>query len=265
MQLKYTEKGSEDSAITIVFIHAFPMNRTMWDAQVDHLSKFYRVISVDLPGYGESEGFPESQDLSTITLSHYYEALEEFLKQRNVTKAIFAGCSMGGYLLFEIFRRSSSQVAGFMFCCTRAEADSEAGKEGRLKTAQDIQSSNSTENVAQGMPTNIWSEKAYKEKAEYVERVRQWIRNTPPKTVIGGLHALRSRPDSVYLLPNINVPSLVITGTEDPLTGPEVMEPISKQVPNATTVFIEGAGHLAPFDSPKQVNEAMEAFLKKNF
>jgi pimeloyl-ACP methyl ester carboxylesterase len=74
-------------------LKAFPFRRQFWDAQLEGLPKNIRVIAVDLPGFGESPALP----LETITISDYTKAIFQLLDELQIKKAIFGGCSIGGY------------------------------------------------------------------------------------------------------------------------------------------------------------------------
>ena len=94
---------------------------------------------------GESPAF--NKEIPTINdyaqgiplITHF--SLTEILKlldQLNISKAVFAGCSMGGYILFEIWRIAPERVTGLIFCNTRADPDTEEGKQGRYKAIEQI-------------------------------------------------------------------------------------------------------------------------------
>lgn len=88
-------------------MHAYPLNRHFWDAQVESLGKEgYRVIAPDLSGYGESAPLNENE----VSMSGYVKHLFILLDHLKIKKAVFAGCSMGGYIMFEIWRTYPNRV-----------------------------------------------------------------------------------------------------------------------------------------------------------
>lgn len=126
--LAYTDKGTGPP---IVFLHAFPLNRTMWTAQEQALSSRHRVITVDLRGHGESDA-----PLWHYTLDQAADDVRGLLDHLSVSQAVFAGLSMGGYILFALYRKYADRVKGLVLADTRAQADTLEGKTGRFQMAQ---------------------------------------------------------------------------------------------------------------------------------
>lgn len=126
--LAYSDTGS---GLPIVFLHAFPLNRTMWAGQESTLSSHHRVITVDLRGHGESDA-----PLWHYTLDQAADDVRALLDHLSIRQALFVGLSMGGYILFAFYRRYADRVKGMVLADTRAQADQPEGKAGRFQMAQ---------------------------------------------------------------------------------------------------------------------------------
>jgi pimeloyl-ACP methyl ester carboxylesterase len=96
---------------------------------------------------------------------------------------------------------------------------------------------------------------------EKVQQVKEWILHSSPQGVIDGNRAIATRADSLSTLSTITVPTLIICGGEDPLTGESVMNPIKEGIKGVKYVLVQDAGHLAPFDSVKEVSQAFLEFI----
>ncbi|MDH4098590.1 MAG: alpha/beta fold hydrolase, partial [Nitrospira sp.] len=111
--------GDRGTGLPIVFLHAFPLNRTMWAAQEESLSSQFRVIAVDLRGHGESDA-----PLWSYSLDQAADDVCGLLDHLAIRQAVFVGLSMGGYILFAFYRKHADRVKGLVLADTRAQADS---------------------------------------------------------------------------------------------------------------------------------------------
>jgi len=130
-------EGGMGNALKVVLLHAFPFNKQMWKHQVAGLSAKAHVISVDLPGFGETPAeFPSKA--GATSLKGYVDAITAFLGTRGITKAVFGGCSWGGYIIFELWSTNPSLVSGLLLFDTRMEPDTACAPENRKKTNRDF-------------------------------------------------------------------------------------------------------------------------------
>src|SRR6476660_284938 len=113
--IAYEDKGTGPP---IVFLHAFPLNRTMWVPQEAVLSQRFRTISVDLRGLGESDA-----PFWRYSMEQYARDVKAVLTGLRIEKALFVGLSMGGYLEFALYRLYREVIGGLVLADTRAEAD----------------------------------------------------------------------------------------------------------------------------------------------
>ena len=115
----------------LVLLHAFPLSGEMWRPQIDAARLTHRVIVPDLRGFGETDGAEGGGSLGVMA-----DDLVGLLDRLGIDRFIFGGLSMGGYLAFEILRRiDRSRVTGLILADTRAGADSEEARQGRLEMA----------------------------------------------------------------------------------------------------------------------------------
>src|SRR5688572_24441063 len=133
--LPYTDKGRGEP---LVLLHGFPLDRRMWDAQVERLSQKYRVIAPDLRGFGQSR-----RD-DPFTIESLADDIHLFLQQLVALPCVLAGLSMGGYVALAYARKYASDLRGLILIDTKAEADTSEGKQGREKMIQLVQKSGAT-------------------------------------------------------------------------------------------------------------------------
>ena len=251
VSLAYDDKGS---GLPLVFLHAFPLNRTMWSDQVAALASRFRVITIDLRGHGESDA-----PYWRYSLDQYADDVKGLLEQLKVKHAVFVGLSMGGYLEFALYRRYPELVLGLVLADTRAEADKPEQTKWRFELAQRTAAIGSTA-VIEDMLPKLLSPRRYGRDPALVERVKLIQAAAPVPGIIGDLMAMAERPDSTGLLTSIKVPALVIVGEEDVLTPPADAERIARGISGATLITIQDAGHLSNMEQPTMFNRAVEDF-----
>lgn len=240
----------------IIFLHSYPQSAAMWSSQIQEFSEDHQTIAVNFPGYGNSE-----EPRNGMTVESVAAYIIETLEFEKVSGAIFMGCSMGGYVLFELWRQKPEMIKACIFCDTRAEADTDEGRKNRLAQIEKIRVEG-TEFIVEGTPKNLLSEDTVANNPEVVQQVRLWAATPQDSVIICTLQMLADRPDSLSTISTITVPSLVIVGENDMVTPVESAKIIAGGIPNAELVIIPKAGHLSPIESPSEVNKAIRNFIK---
>lgn len=239
----------------LLFIHGFPLDRTIWKNQIATLSG-WRRIAPDLRGMGISD-----VPASGYSMQAYADDLIHLLDRLRVGKVVVAGHSMGGYIAFELLRRYRDRIAGLILCDTRAEADTPEGAKGRDETAK-LAEARGAEAVAERMIPVLLGATTQQTQPQVVQQVREMIVRTPVPGIVGALQAMKERPDSTPLLGTIDVRTLVVVGQEDALTSPAVSRAMTDRIPAAAMTPIAGAGHIAPLEAPTAVTRVIAEFLE---
>jgi 3-oxoadipate enol-lactonase len=237
----------------LVLIHGWPMDRSMWDAQVAALEGRVRLVAPDLPGFGDapSAGGVMSMDAGA-------EAVLGAADDAGIDRFVACGVSMGGYVALALRRRHRERVLGLVLANTRSDPDDEAGRRRRHETAARL--------LAEGVgfladaPPPLLSSSA---RDTLWERVKDTIRRQPAAAVAAATLGMAERRDSTPDLAGIDVPVLVITSSEDTLIPPDATAPISDAVPLGTLVTIQGAGHLSNMEAPTVFTDALVEHLRR--
>jgi 3-oxoadipate enol-lactonase len=250
--LAYSDKGT---GFPLVFLHAFPLNRTMWTAQEEILSSRYRVITVDLRGHGESDA-----PLWHYTLDQAADDVRALLDHLSVPQAAFVGLSMGGYILFAFYRKYADRVKGLVLADTRAQADTPEGKDGRFQMAQ-IAYNQGPAAIADLMIPKLLNPAVIQTKPALVRHVRSMIEGNQISGIAGDLMAMAERPDSIPLLRRIACPTQIIVGELDLATPPSDSKLMADQIPGARLTTIAGAAHLSNLEQPETFNDIVGDFV----
>jgi 3-oxoadipate enol-lactonase len=239
----------------VLFVHGFPLDRTMWRAQIESL-KGCRRIAPDLRGMGQSD----APDLG-YSMNIYATDLAGLLDALDIENVVLCGLSMGGYIAFEFLRHWRSRVRGLVLVDTRAGADSTEARRARDTSAASARDGGPAA-IAEMMLPKLLAPSTLAEQPDIVERVRQMILHTPVAGIIGALAAMRDRPDSESLLPTLgDIPTLIVVGEADTVTPPEQAEAMARAIPGAQLAVIRGAGHLSPLERPDEVSRRLAEFV----
>jgi 3-oxoadipate enol-lactonase len=249
--LAYSDRGT---GLPIVFLHAFPLNRSMWTQQEEALCSQFRVITIDLRGHGESDA-----PLWRYTLEQYADDVNALLEQLSIQQALFVGLSMGGYILFAFYRKYAARVKGFVLADTRAQADTAEGKDGRFQMAQ-VAYKQGASAIADLMIPKFLSPQTIQTKPDLVQHVRAMVKGNQISGIAGDLMAMAERPDSIPFLKQITCPTQIIVGELDRATPPSDAKLMANHIPNARLAIIPDAAHLANLEQPEVFNQIVSAF-----
>jgi 3-oxoadipate enol-lactonase len=240
----------------ILFIHGYPLNRTIWRDQVNALDGFRRVVP-DLRGMGQSD----APDLG-YSMAIYAADLAALLDTLGIDEVILCGHSMGGYIAFEFLRTWPSRVRGLVLVDSRAEADNVEGRRARDAAAATARDGGAAA-VAEAMLPKMLALATMTERPELVERVRTLMAGTPVAGIVGALAAMRDRTGSEALLPTLSdVPTLVIAGEADTIISPDQARSMAQAIPGARFASIAGAGHLPSVEQPAATTQLLLEFLR---
>jgi 3-oxoadipate enol-lactonase len=253
LQISYTDAGQ---GTPLLFVHGFPLNRQMWQPQVDGLSGAARIIAPDLRGHGDSQTVPGpySMDLFAGDLNALLDAL-------GITqKIVLCGLSMGGYVAFAFYRKYAHRLAGLVLTATRAAADSPEARAGRDQTAALVREKG-VEALVEGMVPRLLAPQTLQTRPDLVEQARTIIRRTSLEGALGDLAALKERPDSTPTLAQIDLPVLLLPGTEDQIVPLYEAQSMHAAIRGARLAVMPNAGHLPNLENPLAFNQAVQDFL----
>ena len=240
---------------SILFIHGYPFDHSIWEHQVHHLTGWNR-IAPDLRGMGQSD----APDLG-YSMATYAEDLLALLDALGLGEVVLCGLSMGGYVAFEILRRAPNRVRGLVLVSTRAEADSVEGRKGRDTSSAAAREGGAIA-IAEAMLPRVFARGTAERMPALVDRVRNLMSDTPVAGILGALAAMRDRPDSTSALPRLaGVPTLVIVGDDDQIIPSETGLAMANAIPGARLAVVSDAGHLVSLEQPDETTALLRTFL----
>lgn len=236
--------------LPLVLIHGLPFQKGMWKPQMAALSKKFRVIALDLPGFGES-GPPAGE----ASMTHYADLLALFCASISIDGLVLAGHSMGGYIGLEFASRHSNLLKGLVMIASRAVGDSADVAANRKVMASRLKTE-SAQFVAEAMLPRMLAS----DNRDLVLRqtVRDLMEPLRPEGIAHAQLAIAARRDFGGKLGTIPVPALVIAGEKDMIAPLEEAGIMAADFRRGRLEVIENAGHMASWEQPKSVNAALE-------
>jgi 3-oxoadipate enol-lactonase len=239
----------------VVLLHPFPVCREFWIPVAEFLSTRYRLIMPDLRGHGDS-GLGDGP----ATMAKHARDVARVMTAAGVDRAPMIGVSIGGYVIFEFYRQFRERIAALVLCNTKAGADSEEARAGRLQAAEDVLKKG-TEVFFEGMLPKVLAETSRRSRPDLVDGALRMMRKMSPEDVAGTQRGMADRPDSIPTAQTINVPTLIITGDEDTSTGVPEAEVMKQNIRGSEMKVVAKAGHYSPWEQPEEVGLLLRQFL----
>jgi pimeloyl-ACP methyl ester carboxylesterase len=260
--LAFRDSGA---GLPVIFLHPTPLDGEYWRPLTENLSG-YRTIVPDLRGHGASElgtlpagGFALVPDAPVLTMVQLAADILALLDHIKIPAAVFAGCSIGGYVLLELWRLAPNRVRGMAFICSKPQPDAEANLSRRATTITQART-DGTDVLFDGMAQTLISATARQRHPEIVAQLRaRMTLNT--EALVAVQAGLATRPDSVPTVATIQVPVLAIAGGEDTAITPAEMEAFQRAPGGCEFHLLADAGHFAAYEQPRKVAALLAGWM----
>ena len=239
----------------VVLLHPFPVHHEFWLPVADVLATRYRVVLPDLRGHGESE-----LGDGPATMEKHAADIACVLDDANIGRAPLVGVSIGGYTLFEFWRKHRGRVAALGLCNTKAPADGPEARAGRLQAANEVLE-RGTEPFFESMIPKVMAKATRELRPDLVESALRMMRKMSAEDVAQVQRGMAARPDSVETLKTIDVPTLLVTGDEDATTGVNEAELMRQHISGSQLCVVQKAAHYSPWEQPEAVTRILRQFL----
>jgi 3-oxoadipate enol-lactonase len=264
-RLGFSDSGS---GLPVVFLHPTPLDRDYWRPLAHHLPKV-RAVVADLRGHGISElgsalpdgAFDRVPDAPVLSMNQLATDVLALLDHLRFPSAVFAGGSIGGYAMLEIWRIAPERMRGLAFICSKPQPDAEAN---RAKRAESIARARSggVAGLFDETVVNMIGETARHDRPAIVAEVRS--RMTIDVDAFVAVQAgLATRPDSLSTVASIHVPVLAIAGGADVAVSPGEMKEFEHAPGGCTLHTLPVAGHFAAYEQPLTVAALMTPWLRQ--
>jgi pimeloyl-ACP methyl ester carboxylesterase len=242
----------------VVMLHPYPSDHGYWQPLARHLESRFRLVLPDLRGLGGS-----GVGAGTTTMAKLAADLLRLCDELKIERAAFVGCSVGGYLLFEFWRRCRERVKALVLMDTKAGLDSEEARAGRLKNAEKILLNGPEWAIEQLMP-KLLSPVTMSSRLDVVEQAKATMRRASAAGMAAMQRGMAERSDSIATLAGIDVPTLVLGGEDDTPAPVSELERLARGIRGAELKIVRRAGHFAAFEQPDEVGRLVREFLERS-
>jgi 3-oxoadipate enol-lactonase len=239
----------------IVLLHPFPACHDFWLPVAQTFFTSYQLILPDLRAHGDSDAGE-----GPATMQKHAADILAVLGDLDIGRAAFIGVSIGGYILFELWRQQRGRIAALALCNTKAGPDTPEARAARLQSADDVLQ-RGTAAFLDSMIPKLLGATTRAARPDLVAAARGMMEKMSPEDIRAIQLGMADRPDSTPTLRTINVPTLIVTGDEDVVTGVAEAQPMQQHIPNSALRVIPKAGHYAAFERSEPVGVLLRQFL----
>ncbi|MER6468474.1 bifunctional 3-oxoadipate enol-lactonase/4-carboxymuconolactone decarboxylase PcaDC [Streptomyces collinus] len=243
--LQYRFDGPEDAPVLILG-PSLGTTWHMWDRQVPELTKQWRVLRFDLPGHGGAPARPAG------SVGELADRLLATLDALGVQRFGYAGCALGGAIGLELALRRPERLASLALVA----ASPRFGTADEFRQRGVVVRSNGLDPIARSAPDRWFTGGFAAAQPAITEWAVQMVRTTDPGCYIAACEALAGfdvRPE----LGRVGVPTLVLVGSDDRVTGPAEARTLVAGIPDARLAVVPGASHLVPVEQPAAVTDLL--------
>ena len=249
----YYEEHGEGSVL--VFLHGFCETRDIWENIIAYLSTNFKVITLDLPGFGKSPLLK-----SSFTINEVGHTLIEFLEFWGIQKSVIVGHSLGGYVALALAEERPDMVEGLCLFHSTAQADSDQKKLNRNKVMAFVETNGVQPFIETFVPGLF-----FQKNQEIIDKVYKIASKTSKKTLLAYSRAMRDRPDMTHFLKSFPNRVLFVAGEQDSIISTVALQEQSKLTPNGNLIVLQETGHMGMFEDVKGSVKLIKGFAKSCF
>lgn len=247
----YTDKGKGS---VVVFIHGFLENANIWGKITDLLSVKYRIISIDLPGHGNSS-FKNSQ----YSINDYASVIKSVIDYENIDKIFLTGHSMGGYVTMAFLENFPKRLSGLCLFHSHPFADSNDTKKAREIKINEIDKIG-TQKTCIEHPPKVFAHKNVNKFELEIKEMQNAAISMQANAVKASIIAMKNRINLSNALTSCKVPFLFIAGKHDNFISLDILDKI-KMPAKFKTVILENSGHMGMIEEPLETAKTIENFI----
>jgi pimeloyl-ACP methyl ester carboxylesterase len=265
--ISYIDEGKGE--YTLILIHGLASNAGFWRYNIPELSKHFRVVAIDLPGYGKSQ-----KGNYSYSLSFYAETIKNLIDELNLKNVVLAGHSMGGQISIIFALKYPDKLSKLILAAPAGFEEFQRGEGDWLRSVITMSGVKATteEGIRRNLSNNFYN---WSDRWEWMVEERVRMRKAKDfdefaYTVDRCVDAMLDEP-TFNKLSGIKSPTLIIHGKYDglipnPYLNPgfpsDVFAKGEQDIPNSKRVEIDCAGHMIQIEKPEEFNNAVIKFLK---
>jgi 3-oxoadipate enol-lactonase len=264
-RLSYRDRGD---GLPVVFLHPTPLDHFYWLPMLEEIAGVNAILP-DFRGHGASELgtllpvglFASVPDAPALTMEQLAVDILALLDHLHVPEAVFCGCSIGGYVMMELWRKAPQRMRGMAIVCSKPQPDAEANLAKRAETIAKARAEG-TAAIFDGNAQTLIGAPAREKRPGIVKELRARMTLTP-EAVVAVQAGLATRIDSVPTVATITTPIIALCGGRDPGITPAEMRAFEAAPGGCEFHLLPDAGHFAAYEEPRKVAALMAPWLKQ--
>lgn len=239
----------------IILIHGFPMNKKVFATFAPKLASGFKVITIDLPGFGMSP-----MPVSPITISSVASQLLGWIAGHAIDQSVIVGHSLGGYVALAMAEQAPERFAGLALFHSTALADANEKKQSRDKVVEFVEKNGAPAFTSNFIPP-LFSDKEH----PAVDLVMGISAESTAAAVIGYTRAMRDRKDQKETLAKFKKPILFLVGKEDPGIPVESIRQQALVCQQPDVQILDSVAHMGMFEAEETALDRISSFAEKAF
>jgi pimeloyl-ACP methyl ester carboxylesterase len=249
IKINYNTFGKGTS---VIFLHGFLENSTMWEESIDLISSTYHCITIDLLGHGHTECMGYIH-----TMEDMAQVVKVVLDNLDISRAVFVGHSMGGYVALACIALFQDMVSGLVLLNSTSFPDSPKKKQNRSRAINIVKKNPNV--YANMVIANLFAKENQLRFASKINKIKDEASKTPLQGIISGLEGMKIRKDYTSLLANFNNPKIIFAGIKDPILSYNQSLKESKHY-KINLISFDG-GHMTHIENKNEYIEELCKFL----
>ena len=252
--LRYSDQGKGNP---VVLIHGYLESLEIWDGFAEKLARNYRVISVDLPGHGESGMYSSMNTMAVMA-----DSVKAVLDHLSIGRAVIIGHSMGGYAALAFADIFPELTIGTCLFHSHALPDTDEKKLNRDREALLLKEGKKSQLIDLNIP-NAFASDNHEVFREQIEWAKDIASGTPDKGISSALAGMKARPDRRDVIKNSLVQVMIIAGGKDCYIPFNVYEEHFSLAPKTDVLILENSGHMGFIEEREKSLDGILKFLDK--
>jgi pimeloyl-ACP methyl ester carboxylesterase len=248
--LNYSIRGHGPS---IVLLHGFPFNSTIWDHFAEKLGDSFSVITPDLPGFGRSENIENNFSIEAVA-----KEVLAFIESAGLDQPVLVGHSLGGYVALAMTALRPDLFSGLVLFHSTAYPDSEEKKQNRNKVL-DFIAKNGVITFTSNFIQPLFADQSH----PAIEKVREIAIQAQEDAVINYTKAMRDRPDRTSVLHDFPNRVLIISGERDGGISPQSVKEQAALSHSIDLAILEECAHMGMFEKEAETLIFLKQFASE--
>ena len=244
--------GDVGKGFPLVLVHGFLGSSIMWQPQIEHLKKYYRIITPDLPGFGKSNKVKSHNNINSMA-----KTVLNCLQEKQIEKFYLLGHSMGGMIIQEMAKLAGEKIDK-LICYGTGPVGNIPGRFETIDESKEKLKKNGLEITAHRIAKTWFIEE---DKAKYFYLCDNAGKTTTMEAAANALIAMKNW-SGLENLKNIKNLTMIIWGDQDKAYNFDQIDILNKNIPNTDLNIFKGCSHNVHLEMPNEFNKCITNFLE---